>query len=84
MNTNIFYSYNVKQRMKLLEKKGEYISRIKYYGFYINLYVLEGNFVEAYFNRYTNTLDQVEMMDPADDRLNLYAVCVNLSHLFEG
>ncbi|MCZ8284867.1 MAG: hypothetical protein O9353_05370 [Bacteroidia bacterium] len=84
MNTNIFYSYNVKQRMKLVEMKGEYISRIKYYGFYINLYVLEGHFVEAYFNRYTNTLDQVEMMDPADDRLNLYAVCVNLSHLFEG
>ena len=84
MNAGIFYSHNVKQRLKLVEASGEFISRIKYYGFYIDLHILDKSFVEVYYNRYTNKVEQVEIMDPEDERMHLYAVHVNLSDLFKA
>lgn len=82
MNTDTFFSRTIKQRVKLLKRNGEFISSISYYGFYIDLYIMSGHYFEAFYNRYTYRLDDVDIMDPKDDRLNRYAVGVNLADLF--
>ncbi len=81
MDTNTFYSHSVKQRVKLLKRKGELLSSIRYYGFNIDLYAMNGMFFEAFYNRYTYRLDEVDIMDPKDDRLHRYAAAVDLSGL---
>ena len=82
MNVNVFYSRTVKGRLKLVQFKGEFISRIRWYGFYIELYVMDGDYVEVFYNRYTNKLEDVEILEPGNPRLGLFAVAVNLSDLF--
>lgn len=82
MDTNTFYSQTLKQRVKLLKRKGELISSISYYGFNIDLYTMSGHFFEAFYNRYTYRLDEVGIMDPQDERLNRYAAGVKLDDLF--
>lgn len=84
MDTNTFYSHSVKQRVKLLKRKGELISSIRYYGFNIDLYTMSGLFFEAFYNRYTYRLDEVDIMDPKDDRLHRYAAEVDLSGLLDN
>lgn len=83
MNTNVFYSHNLNERMALVNKFGEFISRIKYYGFYINLYVLETQFVEVYYNMHSNTIEKVEILSPLDSRLNIYAGGVDIRDIFK-
>lgn len=82
MDTNTFYARSLKQRVKLLKRNGEFISAISYYGFNIDLYTMNGQYFEAFYNRYTYRLEEVEIMDPADERLNRYAAGVNLGDLF--
>ena len=82
MNTDTFFSRTIKQRVKLLKRSGEFISSISYYGFNIDLYIMSGHYFEAFYNRYTYRLDDVDIMDPKDDRLNRYAVGVTLADLF--
>ena len=84
MNTHVFYSHNLNERMALVNKFGEFISRIKYYGFYINLYALEAQFVEVYYNIHSNAIEQVEIISPLDDRLKLYAGDVDISDAFNN
>jgi hypothetical protein len=84
MDPNLFYSRTIKGRLKLLKRCGEFISRIRYYGFNIELYTMDGSYVEVYYNRYTDKLDAVDMIDATEERLNRYAVGVNLGDLFNS
>ena len=82
MDINRFYSNNLNDRMKIVNHSGEFIWRIKYYGFYINLYVVESEFVEVYYNSHTNAIEDVEIIDCKEPRLAIYAGYVNISDVF--
>jgi hypothetical protein len=69
--------------MALTRRLGDYITRIKYYGYYIHLYVVTNKFVEVYYNRFTKEIQEIEIIDPLDKRLNLYAAEVSLADLFK-
>ncbi|MES2516070.1 MAG: hypothetical protein V4580_18085 [Bacteroidota bacterium] len=81
LDVNIFYSHNLDERFKIISEKGEFLSRIKYYGFYINLYALDHTFVEVYYNWYSNKLEEIELLEPTDERLHLFAAFVDLSDI---
>jgi hypothetical protein len=82
LKVNIFYSHSVKDRLALVRTKGEFISRIKYYGFYIELFILAGNYVEVYRNWHNGEVEEVEILEDDLTRLHLFAVAVNLSDLY--
>ena len=82
MDTGLFYSRSLKGRLKLLKRNGGFITRIRYYGFYLELYEMEGDYFEVYYNRYTHKLDEVEVLDHKDERLHQFAAYVDLSDLF--
>ena len=84
MNINAFYTHNLYERMALVRRLGEFISKIRYYGYYISLYILEGEYIEVYYNQHSKTIIAVEILDPLDEKLNRYAVFVNLADLFKG
>ena len=69
MNTDTFYVRSIKQRVKFLKRSGELLGFIRYYGFIIDLYTMSGHFFEAFYNRYTCRLDEMDLMDPKNERL---------------
>ncbi|MCE3225687.1 MAG: hypothetical protein K0S32_238 [Bacteroidetes bacterium] len=81
-NNTLFYLYTLDERIEIINHRGEFITRIKYYGFYLNLYIVDNRLIEVYHNIQTNTIDQVELLESTDERLCLYSVNVNLSDLF--
>jgi hypothetical protein len=83
MDINTFYSYNLGERLDVVNRSGEFISRIRHYGFYIHLYSVEGQYVEVYYNAHSNEIEDADILDPLDEKLNLYSVQVNLSDLFK-
>lgn len=84
LDLNMFYSCTVDERMAIVSERGEYITRIKYFGYYIHLYLVEGDFVEVYYNIHSNLREDVEILDSNDERINLYTVSVDLSDLYRN
>jgi hypothetical protein len=83
LNVTIFNSLALDERMIMVRRHGEFVSKIKYFGFYINLYVVDQVFVEVYYNLHSSVVQYVEVLDPAEERVNLFAGKVDLSDLFK-
>lgn len=60
---------------------GEYISEINYYGFLVLLYIVNGYYIEMYYNIHSTEIDDVKIMDPTEARLALYAKNVDISEI---
>lgn len=82
LNVTIFNSFTLDERMDIVRRHGEFIVKIKYFGFNINLYVVDQVFVEVYYNLHSSTVKYVEIMDSQEDRINLFTVKVDLYDLF--
>ncbi len=82
MKVNLFYSHNLQERIGIINRSGEFISRIKQYNYYISLYVVENQFVEVYFSRSKRSIEAIEILDPLSERLYLYVEKLNFLDLF--
>lgn len=81
LNVNIFYSHNLDERMEIINQKGEFITRIKYYGFWIDLFLVDDVFAEVFYNIHTHLIEEVELIEHDEARLNIYAAGVDISDL---
>lgn len=82
MKVNLFYSHNLQERMAIINRSGEFISKIKQYNYYISLYIVENQFVEVYFSRSKKSIEAIEILDPLSERLYLYVEELNFLDLF--
>ena len=71
-------------KVDFLINYGEYISEIKYYGFLVELYILEGHYIEMFYNIHSREVEEVELLDPMERRLALYAIDVDISSIFNA
>ena len=71
------------QRMEYVAMEADLISEIKHYSFRICLYTVHGHYVEAFYDLNTNYLTDVAILDPEDNRMNLYANKVDISELLK-
>jgi hypothetical protein len=83
MNTNLFSSYTLDERMEFLNNQGEFISRISFYGYLVNLYIYDRFFIEVYYNRFSNAIVDIELMDPKAPRLHQYVADLNLDSIYK-
>ncbi|MDF2449946.1 MAG: hypothetical protein K0R26_2450 [Bacteroidota bacterium] len=82
LNVAIFNSFSLSDKMDIVRRHGEFISKIKYFGFYINLYVVDTVLVEVYYNLHSPEVQYVEVLDSREERINLFTVKVDLSDLY--
>lgn len=68
--------------MDMINRSGEFIVRIEEYKYHVSLYVLENQFVEVYVNRENNIVEEVEILEAKDERLNAYASEIRIADLF--
>ncbi len=81
MNINTFYCYTLDERVDIINRYGDYISKIKCYGFWIKLYLIDDVFIEVFYNINDNMIEDIEPLEPNDERVNLYASYVDISDL---
>lgn len=82
MNYNTFSKLDLHGRAGLVFSEGDFISSIKYYAFNISLYILEDTYIEVFYNSDSNEIEDIEILDPEEKRLNLYAIGVDIKDLF--
>jgi hypothetical protein len=82
MNLYTFYSYSLKERINLLQQHGEYLTHIRDNNCFVDLYAVDKYLVEVRHNMNLFNIQSIELVDPKDDRLHLYASKVSLADLY--
>jgi len=67
---NNFIDATLEERVYLVCYQGSYIGVRKYYGYFINLYILENVFYEVFYSPEENVIEKIEILDH-QKKLNL-------------
>lgn len=83
MDHESFRRINLDTKANFVFNYGEYISSIDYYGAKVDLYVVGEFYVEAFYNRETQELEDISILNDSERRLQLYSKNVDIGDLFE-
>lgn len=81
MNKELFNKQNITGRAAIVREFGEYISVIDYYNSKVELHIVEDCFVEVFYDLRNGDLEQIQILDPCEERLNRYITGADLSSI---
>ncbi|CAN5141018.1 hypothetical protein BH23BAC1_BH23BAC1_01200 [soil metagenome] len=73
-----FFSFSLREKIKTLYEKGTFIVAIRYYGYKINLYLLNDYYVEVFYNHKLDKIEKVELMKSSHSRIKFYTDQISL------
>lgn len=73
-----FIELKMHEKIRLLYEEGSFVTNIRYYGYKVNLYLLNNYFVEVFYNHKKDMVEKVELMDRTHTRVKFYADQINL------
>lgn len=78
MNPAKFLDLNLSDRVKVLYENGAFVVAIRYYGYKVNLYLLNGFYVEVFYNHKLDKIEKVLPMEKYSSRMKFYADQISL------
>lgn len=73
-----FFAFSLREKIRTLYEKGTFIVAIRYYGYKINLYLLNDYYVEVFYNHKLDKIEKVEMMKSSHTRIKFYTDQISL------
>ena len=67
-----FFELPLEQQTKALYLKGTFMLSIRYYGYKINLYLLEDTYVEVFYNHKLDLIEKIQPLDFGHTRMKFY------------
>ncbi len=67
-----FKSLSINSKVRALYENGTFVVAIRYYGYKINLYLFEGEYVEVFYNHKLDYIEKIEFMDRNSSRMKFY------------
>ena len=61
-----------KDQINRLYREGSFIVAIRYYGYKINLYLLDGFYVEVFYNHKLDKIEKIALLDFNHSRMKFY------------
>lgn len=68
-----FSALTLKSKIRYIYMAGKFLMDIRYYGYKINLYMLNNFYVEVFYNHKLDKIEKVEIMERQHSRLKFYA-----------
>lgn len=62
----------IQNQVRKLYEHGSFITSIRYYRYKINLYLLEGKYVEVFVNHKKGSIEKILPLDTAHSRMKFY------------
>ena len=72
MSATEFLSLPLRDRIQVLYRKGTFVVAIRYYGYKVNLYLLDGYYVEAFYNHKLDKIEKIELLEASHSRVKFY------------
>lgn len=79
-----FLELTLSEKIQHLYRHGTFQVAIRYYGHKVNLYLLDGEFIEVFYNHREDRIDRVEALDYGHTRMKFYTDQIGLSCLFKS
>jgi len=79
-----FLEQSLNEKIQTLYKEGSFIVSIRYYGYKINLYMLDGHYVEVFYNHKLDRIEKIEPLNRHHTRLKFYADQIKLPEEITG
>ncbi len=73
-----FFNLTLTQQIKTLYEEGTFITAIRYYKYKINLYQLENQLIEVFFNHKLDLIEKVVPLSKNTTRLKFYSDQIKL------
>ncbi len=76
-----FISLPINDKIKHLYKQGSFIVSIRYYRYKINLYLIDGFYVEVFYLHKEDYIEKVELLNRRSTRMKFYTDQIKLPPL---
>lgn len=73
-----FTALSLKDKVQLLYQEGSFVVSIRYYGYKINLYLLDNYYVEVFYNHKLDKIEKIELLDTSHSRMKFYTDQISL------
>ncbi|EIM78782.1 hypothetical protein A3SI_01961 [Nitritalea halalkaliphila LW7] len=67
-----FNALSIHQKIKLLYAEGTFIVGIRYYTHKVNLYLLDQQYIEVFYNHKADKIDKIDFLNENHSRMNFY------------
>jgi hypothetical protein len=72
MSREKFASLPLHQKIKNLYLEGSFIVAIRYYGHKVNLYLLDHDYIEVFYNHKLDKIDKIDFLPRDHSRMKFY------------
>ena len=67
-----FFNLSFDSQIKRLYREGDFIVAIRYYGYKINLYLLDGYYLEVFYNHKLDRIEKIQPLSFTHSRMKFY------------
>jgi hypothetical protein len=78
MKPEVFFELPVRDQVKVLYERGTFVVAIRYYGYKVNLYLMQNYYVEVFYNHKQDCIEKIELFNPRHKRLKFYTDQISL------
>lgn len=78
MSSHQFMSLSLRNKIDILYREGTFVVSIRYYGYKINLYLLEDYYVEVFYNHKDDRIEKISLLESTHSRMKFYADQISL------
>lgn len=73
-----FNQLSFKEKIRELYEEGHFVVSIRYYGYKINLYLYQGQYIEVYYNHKLDLIERIELLEGNPSRMKFYSDQIKL------
>lgn len=81
MTNERFMTLTHAEKVKWIYFNGEFVMSIRYYGYKVNLYLIDKLFVEVFYHHLQDRVEKIEPLDEKSKRMKFYADQIRLPKL---
>lgn len=68
------------RKINVLYERGTFVMAIRYYGYKVNLYLLEDFYLEVFVNHKHAEVEKITLLDPSHSRMKFYSDQIKLPY----
>ena len=73
-----FQELQLKDKISLLYREGDFVTAIRYYGYKVNLYLINDFYVEVFYNHKQDCIDKIDLLQRSHTRMKFYCDQIRL------
>jgi hypothetical protein len=75
---NDYNKMSLDRKINVLYEQGTFVMAIRYYGYKVNLYLLEDFYLEVFVNHKQGAVEKITLLDPSHSRMKFYSDQIKL------